>query len=60
VGEKPVKPEQYVRLICERLGVDFDQQPNDLVLDDLRRELIGLAKTAGREELEQVIRILKK
>ena len=58
--EKPVAPEHYVRLICERLGVELAQSPEDIAIDDLRRELANLVKGAGPDQLKQAIRALKK
>ncbi len=58
--EKPVKPERYVRLICERLGVELDRSGEELIVDDLRSQAAGLLKGAGREQLEKAIAVLKK
>ena len=58
--EKPVAPEHYVRLICERLGVDLEQSAEEIEVDDLRRELANLIKSAGPDQLKEAIRALKK
>ncbi|MBW1810502.1 MAG: response regulator [Deltaproteobacteria bacterium] len=58
--EKPVKPERYVRLICDRLGVELDQSGEALIVDDLRNQAASLLKGASREQLENVISVLKK
>jgi CheY-like chemotaxis protein len=58
--EKPVAPENYVRLICERLGVELEQTAEEIEIDDLRRELANLIKGATPDQLKQAIRALKK
>lgn len=57
--EKPVAPEHYVRLICERLGVELEQSAEEIEIDDLRRELASLIKSATPGQLKAAIRALK-
>jgi CheY-like chemotaxis protein len=57
--EKPVKPDQYVRLICDRLGIERKVQCDDLSLEDLRNELLSLARGADRDRLQKAIRVLR-
>ena len=58
--EKPVKPDQYIRFICEKLNVDFQVPPQEDRSQELREELERLLKNADPTAMEEAIRSLKK
>jgi CheY-like chemotaxis protein len=57
--EKPVDPEQYVGLICEKLRIEFDGEPAESDSDRLRSELHRLIEEAPPSKLSQILRALK-
>jgi CheY-like chemotaxis protein len=59
VLEKPVKPGQYVRLICERLGVTHQGTAGDARAEELRREILDRIRSADATSLEAALRALK-
>ena len=58
--EKPVKPERFIQVVCERLGVEHvsEEKPQDV--DHMRDELKSLLDSADPSKLEEVIKMLKK
>jgi CheY-like chemotaxis protein len=58
--EKPVKPDQYIRFICEKLNVDFQAPRQQDRSQELREELERLLKNADPTTMEEAIRSLKK
>jgi CheY-like chemotaxis protein len=59
VLEKPVKPERYVRLICERLGITRGGAAEDARADELRREILDRIRSADSASLEAALRALR-
>ena len=57
--EKPVDPEQYVSLICEKLGVECEGELVATDSDRMRGELHRLIEDAAPSELSQILRVLK-
>jgi CheY-like chemotaxis protein len=57
--EKPVKPEQYVQLICQQLGVEHQAWPAAARAEELRAELQRMIQRADPEQLEAAIRALE-
>ncbi len=58
--EKPVKPEQYVRLVFERLGLEVDPKKDEMAQTQLQTELLNLSQNASRQQLEAAIQAIKK
>lgn len=58
--EKPVKPDQYVRFICDQVGVEYEAgEAEEQSRESLRAELNRLMDSADPNDLEQAIRALK-
>jgi CheY-like chemotaxis protein len=57
--EKPVNPEQYVSLICEKLCVQCEEELAETDSDRMRSELHRLVEDAAPSELSQILRVLK-
>ena len=58
--EKPVVPEQYVRLICERLDLEYEPESEDARCEELRRELSFYVQKADLGTLEEALRWFQK
>jgi CheY-like chemotaxis protein len=58
--EKPVRPEHYVSIICDQLGVECETTPDVDDADDLRGELQDLLASADPAKLAEALRVLKK
>lgn len=58
--EKPINEEKYVRLICENVGVDYEEQESEEVPEDQRKEIEALMKDADPKKLSEIIKLLKK
>jgi CheY-like chemotaxis protein len=56
--EKPVKPERYVSLICQRLGVEHQARPTALRAEELRTELQRRLEHASLAQLEAALQAL--
>jgi hypothetical protein len=57
--EKPVDPEQYVNLICEKLRVECEAELAETDSDRMRSELHRLIEEAPPSKLPQILRALK-
>jgi CheY-like chemotaxis protein len=57
--EKPVDPDQYVGLICEKLGIEFSGELVGTDMGRLRSEAHGLIEEADATRLPEIIRLLK-
>jgi len=57
--EKPVKPEQYVKFISERLGVEIESDKGSQDEAELRDQLEKMLKGADSDALKKAIRVLK-
>jgi CheY-like chemotaxis protein len=57
--EKPVDPDEYLRLICRQLAITCDEQPSETVHADLRSELHRLIDDADPSELGKLLELLK-
>jgi CheY-like chemotaxis protein len=57
--EKPVKPEHYVRLVCEQLGVECETEEDSSEPDSMRDEIQRLLKSADPDQLARAMRLLK-
>jgi len=57
--EKPVKPESYVRLVCEKLGIEYDRSENEGDVERLRKKLDGMVQNADPRKLAEMIRKLE-
>ncbi len=58
--EKPINEEKYVRLVCENVGVDYEEGEKQEVPEEQRREIEALMKDADPKKLDEIIRLLKK
>jgi len=58
--EKPVKPERYLGLICERLGVECEAVAEGTHVESLRNDLIDKVKSAKVGQLEEMLRVYNK
>jgi len=57
--EKPVNPDQYVGLICEKLGVQIEGKPDESDTGRLRSQLHDLIDQMESTQLSQLLRMLK-
>lgn len=57
--EKPVKPEEYVKLVCQKTGVEHAASEDVDRTEAMRSELQRLLRGAGQAGLEEAIRALK-
>ena len=57
--EKPVNPDQYVGLICEKLGVQVSGRPEESDTDRLRSRLHDLIDQMESTQLSQLLRMLR-
>lgn len=57
--EKPVKPEQYVRFVCERVGLPYAGPSAGESVDTLKDELKALLDRADEARLREALRALK-
>ena len=57
--EKPVDPDEYLRLICRQLGIICEEESAGDGQDRLRRELHRLIDEADPSELDQLLEKLK-
>jgi len=58
--EKPVDPENYVRSVCEGLGLPFSPDSSPPGEADLRKTVEELVRGASGEELAGVLEMLKR
>jgi hypothetical protein len=57
--EKPVKPDQYVRFICDQLGVEYEEEAGAEKTEELQGELKRLLEKADSESIQEAIRFLR-
>jgi CheY-like chemotaxis protein len=57
--EKPVDPDQYVDLICEKLGIECGREREETAAARLRGDLHRLIDEADASVLPQMLRVLK-
>jgi len=57
--EKPINEEKYVRMICENVGVDYEEQEVSDSMDDKRNEIEELIKNADSKTISEILKRLK-
>jgi CheY-like chemotaxis protein len=57
--EKPVKPEQYIRAICDKLDIECENYSESPDPSHMRSELKGLLDTADPNKLAEIMKILR-
>jgi hypothetical protein len=57
--EKPVDPDRYVGLICEKLGIEFSGSLDETDAARLRSEAHGLINELDASKLSELIKLLK-
>ena len=58
--EKPVDPDNYVRSVCEGLGIPFTPAATSAGEADLRKTIEELVRDASAEDLAGVLEMLKR
>ena len=58
--EKPVDPDNYVRSVCEGLGIPFTPDANSPGEGNLRKTVEELVRDASAEDLAGVLEMLKR
>ena len=57
--EKPVNPESYLRLVCEKLGVEYSVEAEEGDQAKMRKELERMINTADPQKLAEILKKLK-
>ncbi len=58
--EKPVKPEEYIKFVCEQVGVDYAVPQEADRAEALREELQQMLRGADTAQMERAVRALSK
>jgi hypothetical protein len=58
--EKPIDEDTYVQMICENVGLDFDELEQRESSDKKRIEAEDLMKDADPDTISEVLKLLKK
>jgi CheY-like chemotaxis protein len=57
--EKPIDEESYIRLICENVGVEFEEREREDLTKKKRSEIESLMKAADATTLSDILKMLK-
>jgi len=57
--EKPIDEEKYVRMVCENVGVEYDEPEQEEKAHKQRSEIEGLIKDADPDTLSEILKRLK-
>jgi CheY-like chemotaxis protein len=58
--EKPIDEETYVRMVCENLGIEYEEQEGTETIEKKRSELKDLIKDADPKTIAEMLERLKK
>lgn len=57
--EKPIDEEKYVRMVCENVGVEFEQPETAEAAEKKRTEIENMLKDADADSISDVLKFLK-
>jgi len=58
--EKPIDEDTYIRMICENIGIEYEDAKREDAADKQRSEIEDLIKDADPETISDVLKFLKK